>query len=43
MKYNSPGNPIDFMVGLIKGVGKHFKEKLAVSRLAGNSVRIVFP
>jgi hypothetical protein len=43
MKYKSPRNLIDFMVGLIKGVGKHFNEKLAISRAGDNSVRIVFP
>jgi len=43
MKYRPPRNLIDFMVGLIKGVGKHFKEDLAISRTADNSVRIVFP
>ncbi len=43
MKYKSPRNLIDFMVGLIKGVGKRFNENLAISRIGENSVRIVFP
>jgi hypothetical protein len=43
MKYSSPRNLIDFMVGLIKGVGKHFNESLDISRIAEDSVKIVFP
>ena len=43
MKYHSPRNLVDFMVGLIKGVGKHFNEKLTVSKISSDSVRVVFP
>jgi len=43
MKYSSPRNMIDFMVGLIRGVGKHYNENLAISKTGENSVRIAFP
>jgi Haem-NO-binding len=43
MKYNSHRDLIDFMVGLIKGVGKYFKENLDVTKESENSVRVVFP
>jgi hypothetical protein len=43
MKYKSPRNLIDFMVGLVKGVGKHFNENLGISKGADDSIRIVFP
>lgn len=33
---------IDFACGLIKGVGKHFKENLKVTKLSENEVEIVF-
>lgn len=42
MKYNSKRKLIDFMVGLIKGVGKHFKENLQVSKLDDDSVKVLF-
>ncbi len=42
MKYKSKRNLIDFLVGLIKGVGKYFKENLQVSKLGDDSVRVVF-
>jgi hypothetical protein len=43
MKYKSQRGLMDFMLGLIKGVGKHFKENLKVSKLSDDKVRIVFP
>jgi hypothetical protein len=43
MKYNSKRGLIDFMVGLIKGVGKYYKEDLQVTKLSNESVKIVFP
>lgn len=43
MKYKSHRGLIDFMVGLIKGVGKYFKEDLKVVKLGDDKVRIVFP
>jgi hypothetical protein len=43
MKYNSKRGLIDFMIGLIKGVGKYYKEDLKVTKLSNESVKIVFP
>ncbi len=43
MKYKSQRGMIDFLVGLIKGVGKYFKENLKVSKLSEDKVKIVFP
>ncbi len=43
MKYKSHRNLIDFLVGLIKGVGKYFNENLTVTKIDDKSVRIVFP
>lgn len=43
MKYKSQRGLIDFMVGLIKGVGKHYNEELKVTKLGGDKVRVIFP
>jgi len=43
MKYKSSRGLIDFMVGLIKGVGKFYKEDLKVTKLGSAEVEIVFP
>ncbi len=43
MKYKSHRGMVDFLVGLIKGVGKYFKESLKVSKLSADKVKIVFP
>jgi hypothetical protein len=43
MKYKSRRGLIDFMVGLIKGVGKFYKEDLKVTKLSSDKVEIVFP
>ena len=43
MHYKSPRGLIDFMVGLIKGVGKYYKEDLKVTKLDNERVEIVFP
>lgn len=42
MTYKSPRGLIDFLVGLIKGVGKYFKEELRVRRLNNTDVEVVF-
>ena len=42
MKYTSQRSMMDFMVGLIKGVGKYYNEDLEISQLGSNRVRIVF-
>lgn len=43
MHYKSPRGLIDFMVGLIKGVGKYFEKDLKVTKLGNDKVKIVFP
>jgi hypothetical protein len=43
MKYKSHRQLIDFLVGLVKGVGKYYNEPLQVSKMGGDSVKIVFP
>ena len=42
MHYKSQRGLIDIMVGLIKGVGKYFKENLQVRKLDDKRVEIVF-
>jgi len=42
MKYKSERGLIDFMVGLIKGVGKYYNENLKVSKVNNNSIKIIF-
>jgi len=43
MKYKSQRGLLDFVVGLVKGVGKYFRENLTVTKQGSDSVRIVFP
>ena len=43
MHYRSKRNLVDFLVGLIKGVGKYYKEDLKVSKIGDYKVQIVFP
>ena len=43
IKYNSSRNLIDVAVGLVKGVGKYFKENIVVKKLDNYSIQIVFP
>ena len=43
MNYKSQRGLIDFMVGLVKGVGKFYKENLSVTKISSNKVQIVFP
>ncbi|MGE5342369.1 MAG: heme NO-binding domain-containing protein [Candidatus Omnitrophota bacterium] len=43
MKYNSHRGLIDFFIGLLKGVGRYFNEKLTITALGGDKVKIVFP
>jgi len=42
MKYISKRGLIDFLVGLVKGVGKHYKEQLKVTKVGPDTVEIVF-
>ncbi|MCX9013849.1 MAG: heme NO-binding domain-containing protein [Candidatus Methanoperedens sp.] len=43
MKYKSQRGLIVFLVGLIKGVGKHYNENIRVTQLGTNKVQIIFP
>lgn len=43
MHYKSHRGLIDFLVGLVKGVGKYYKENLQVAKLGTNKVEISFP
>ncbi len=43
MKYVSKRGLIDFMIGLIKGVAKFYKEDLKVTKLGDDKAMIVFP
>jgi hypothetical protein len=42
MKYQSKRGLIVFMIGLVKGVGKYFKENLKVRKLSETELEIVF-
>jgi hypothetical protein len=42
MTYKSDRGLIDFLVGLIKGVGKYYKEDLKVVKLGNDKVQIIF-
>jgi len=43
MRYKSSRNLIIFFIGLLKGVGKYFKEDLKISQAGPDKVQIVFP
>lgn len=43
MKYKSHRQLIDFLAGLVKGVGKFFNEPLQVSKMGADRIRVVFP
>jgi hypothetical protein len=42
VKYKSPRQMVDLYVGLVRGVGKHFKEKLSARKISPDKVEIVF-
>jgi len=42
MTYMSYRNLIDIMIGLVKGVGKYFKEDLKITKLSDTKIKIVF-
>lgn len=42
MKYKSHRSLIDFLVGLVKGVGKYFREDLQVTKQDNNTIKVVF-
>jgi hypothetical protein len=41
--YHSKRGMIDFLLGLIKAVGKHFKETLIVTKIDATQIEVVFP
>lgn len=43
LAYKSSRQMIDILVGLIKGVGKHYKQALTVRKLSESCVEVVFP
>ena len=43
MKYRSNRGLIDILAGLVRGVGKYYKEKLVVTKLSNDTLQIVFP
>lgn len=43
MTYKSERGMIDYMVGLIKGVGRYYQENLYVEKLSEDQVKITFP
>lgn len=42
MKYDSKRGLIDILVGLVRGVGKYYRENLQVSKVGGATVKVVF-
>ena len=42
MHYKSHRGLIDFAIGLVKGVGKFYKENLKVTKLGPNMIQVVF-
>lgn len=42
MKYKSERGLIDLLVGLIRGIGKLYRENLTVTKLSSDRVRVVF-
>jgi hypothetical protein len=43
MRYKSNRGLIDILAGLVKGVGKYYKENLKVTKLSNDKLQIVFP
>ncbi len=43
MSYKSERGMIDFLMGLVKGVGKHFNERLNVVKLNNRELEVTFP
>lgn len=43
MTYKSHRGLIDFVVGLVKGVGKYYKEDLKITKLGDTKVQVTFP
>lgn len=43
MKYHSDRGLIDFLAGLARGVGKYYKENIAVTKVGKDAISISFP
>jgi hypothetical protein len=43
MHYKSNRGLVDFLVGLVKGVGTYFKEDLKVRKIGADKVEVIFP
>lgn len=43
LKYKSNRGLIDILVGLVKGVGKYYKEDLKITKLSNDKLQIIFP
>ena len=42
MKYKSDRGLIDFLVSLVKGVGRYFKEDITVTKLSSDKIKVIF-
>ncbi|KPQ45004.1 MAG: hypothetical protein MPEBLZ_00429 [Candidatus Methanoperedens nitroreducens] len=43
IKYKSNRGLIDILMGLVKGVGKYYKEDLKVTKLSSDRLQVIFP
>ena len=43
IKYKSNRGLIDILLGLVKGVGKYYKEDLKVTKLSSDRLQVIFP
>ncbi len=43
MRYKSNRGLIDILLGLVKGVGKYYKEDLKVTKLSNDKLQVIFP
>lgn len=43
MKYKSNRGLMDILIGLVRGVGKYYKEDLKITKLSNDKLQIIFP
>ena len=43
MQYRSTRGMIDYLIGLVRGVGRYFREDLKIRKLSDSELEIVFP
>ena len=43
LKYKSKRGLIDILLGLVKGVGKYYKEDLKVTKISNDKLQVIFP